>query len=120
MPGKFEDPIAAVEEATYLFTTGDTGTALLILKDVTQQTPQCFEAWHALAEIEYAAQRFSEALEAAEHAYKLQPEDIHINTTLSRIWVALENKERAEHFGAQARMLGWKETLSQPQATNNQ
>lgn len=120
MPEKFEDPITTVEEATYVFTLGDTPQALTLLRQALEKAPDCFEAWHALAEIHSHAKNYCEALNAAEQAYILQPVDIHINTTLSRIWVALDNKEKAEHFGAQARMLGWKATLSEPQRTHSE
>jgi len=33
---------------------------------------------------------------------------------LSRIWVEKGDKEKAEHHGAQARMLGWKDEIQNP------
>ena len=58
--------------------------------------------------------QYDEALTAAEKALKLAPEDIHIHTSLSRIWMERGDK-KAEHHGAQARMLGWKEQLRSPE-----
>ena len=50
----------------------------------------------------------------AEKAYALDDKDLHINTTLSRIWVQIGDQEKAEYYNAQARMLGWKEQLKDP------
>jgi Flp pilus assembly protein TadD len=55
-----------------------------------------------------------QALAAGLKARELNPNDIHINTSLSRIYMEMGDKPQAEHFGAQARMLGWKEDLKQP------
>ena len=76
--------------------------------------PELFEAWHALTEVYYSEGQYDAALKAAETAHGLRPDDIHINTSLSRIWVEKGDKDKAEHFGAQARMLGWKDELKSP------
>jgi Flp pilus assembly protein TadD len=55
-----------------------------------------------------------EALAAAEKALSLEPDDVHINTSLSRIWMERGDKTRAEEYGAKARMLNWKEELKDP------
>ena len=46
----------------------------------------------------------------------LQPADLFINTTLSRIWMERGDKARAEHYGAQAKIQSWKEQLKSPAA----
>ena len=56
---------------------------------------------------------FDKALESAEKAHTLQSDELHINTTLSRIWVEKGDKEKAEHFAAQVRMISWKEELNE-------
>ena len=73
-----------------------------------------FEAWHALAEVNLSLRRLDAALAAAEQAHALRPADLFINTTLSRIWVERGDKARAEHFGAQAKIGGWREQLKNP------
>lgn len=102
-----------IEDATYDFTMGDDPTAVLKLERALGLDQDSFEAWHALAEVHFAARRFKEALAAAERAHALRPDDIFINTSLSRIWMENGNKEEAEKFGAQARILGWKDELKQ-------
>ena len=103
-----------IDEATFDFTIGDAESAISKLRAVLEEAPESFEAWLALAEVLFAESDLTGALEAGEKAHQLRPEDIHINTSLSRIWVAKGDKDKAEHYNAQARMLGWKDELRQP------
>jgi len=105
----------AIEDATFDYTMGDNDTALAKLRRVTAAAPQSFEAWHALAEINFSLGRFDAALAAAEHAHALRPDDLFINTTLSRVWMEKGDKARAEHFGAQAKIQSWKDQLKNPE-----
>lgn len=100
-----------IEDATFAFSLGETATALTRLERATTAAPEAFEAWHALAEILFQAHRYDEALAAADRAHALQPDDLFVNTSLSRIWMEKGDKTRAEHFGARARILGWKDQL---------
>ena len=108
------DPQTLVEEGTLDFTLGDLPAALQKLNDALSVDPEFFPAHHALAEIYFSARDLPRALAAAKKAHQLQPGDIHINTSLSRIYMEMGDKAQAEHFGAQARMLGWKDELKQP------
>ena len=103
-----------IDDATFDFTLGDSESAITKLKRIPEANPESFAAWLALTEVLYSEGLQDAALEAAETAHQLNPEDIHINTSLSRIWVARGDKDKAEHFGAQARMLGWKDELKSP------
>ncbi|HYD00327.1 MAG TPA: tetratricopeptide repeat protein [Phycisphaerales bacterium] len=105
-----------IEDATFDYTMGDTDAALAKLARAAAAAPDSFEAWHALAEVNFSARRFDDALAAAEKAHALQPQDLFINTTLSRIWMEKGDKPKAEHFGAQAKIQGWKEQLKNPDA----
>jgi cytochrome c-type biogenesis protein CcmH/NrfG len=105
-----------IEDATADFALGDSTLALEKLSRATTSAPHSFEAWHALAEVNFSLRHFDAALEAAEHAHRLNPKDLFINTTLSRIWMEKGNKPKAEQFGAQAKILGWKEQLTNPDA----
>lgn len=100
-----------IEDATADYALGDTEAALAKLARATAEAPASFEAWHALAEVHFSVRRLDEALLAAERAHALRPTDLFINTTLSRIWMERGDKARAEHFGAQAKIQGWKEQL---------
>ncbi len=103
-----------IEDATADYALGDTDAALEKLARATAAHPASFEAWHALAEVNFSLRRLDAALAAAEQARTLRPADVFINTTLSRIWMERGDKARAEHFGAQAKMQSWREELQQP------
>jgi predicted Zn-dependent protease len=105
---------ALVDDATFDYTVGDGRAALAKLAHATTAAPDSFAAWHALAEINFSLRNLDAALAAAERAHALQPDDLFINTTLSRIWMERGDKARAEHFGAQAKIQGWKEQLKNP------
>lgn len=104
-----------IEEATFDYTLGDNDAALAKLARATAAAPAVFEAWHALAEINFSLRRFDDALAAAQQAHTLRPDDLFINTTLSRIWMEKGDKPMAEKFGAQAKILSWKDQLKNPE-----
>ncbi|MCC5807033.1 MAG: hypothetical protein JJU00_11960 [Opitutales bacterium] len=102
---------ALVEEAIFEFTMGGHDAALAKITEALAAEPNSFAAWHAKAEIHFDRRELDDALEAGNHAAALSPEDVHIHTTLSRIWMERGDKEKAEHHGARARVLGWKDQL---------
>ncbi|MEN9633089.1 MAG: hypothetical protein RL077_1493 [Verrucomicrobiota bacterium] len=104
-----------IEDATADYAIGDTDAALQKLAHATLSSPNSFAAWHALAEINFSVRHLDPALAAAERAHALQPADLFINTTLSRIWMERGDKAKAEHFGAQAKIAGWKDQLKNPE-----
>jgi Flp pilus assembly protein TadD len=113
-----DDVQALIDEATFDHVTGDSAAALEKLGRVTSSAPESAEAWHAVAEINLSLRRLDEALSAAERAHVLRKADPLIIATLSRTWMARGDKARAEHFGAMARMQGWKDELKGPEDSN--
>jgi predicted Zn-dependent protease len=109
-----DDLQTLIEDATADYALGDSDAALEKLTRATSAAPDSFEAWHALAEVNFSLRRLDAALAAGERAHALRPGDLFINTTLSRIWMERGDKARAEHFGAQAKIQGWKEQLQNP------
>jgi predicted Zn-dependent protease len=103
-----------IEDATADYAMGEADAALVKLARATTAAPDSFEAWHALAEVNFSLRRLDPALAAAERAHALQPGDLFINTTLSRIWMERGDKARAEHFGTQAKIQSWKDQLKNP------
>ena len=103
-----------IDDATLDFTLGESRVAITKLSRLKQTHPKSFGVWHALTEIYFSEGNYDAALQTGERALELCPTDIHINTSLSRIWVERGDKDKAEHFGAQARMLGWKDELKSP------
>ena len=102
-----------IDDASFDHAMGETAAALEKLGRATKAYPDSFEAWHALAEINFANRNLDEALKAAESAHKVRTDDLFINTTLSRIWMEKGDKAKAEHFGAQAKIQSWKEQLKE-------
>ncbi|HEY5228836.1 MAG TPA: hypothetical protein VIJ19_09850 [Opitutaceae bacterium] len=103
-----------IEEATFDYVSGDVPAALEKLGRATSDAPNSFEAWHAVAEVNLSLRRMDEALEAGDRAFALRKSDPLIIATLSRIWMERGDKAKAEHYGAMARVQGWKEELSAP------
>jgi cytochrome c-type biogenesis protein CcmH/NrfG len=103
-----------IEEATADYALGENELALKKLSEAVAARPESFEAWHALAEVNFSLRRLDAALSAGERAHALRPSDLFINTTLSRIWMERGDKARAEHFGAQAKIQSWKDQLKNP------
>lgn len=106
-----EEVQALIDDAAFAHATGDSRAAADKLARAAAAAPDAFEAWHALAEVRFSLRDFDAALAAAERAHALRPDDLFVNTTLSRIWMEKGDKAKAEHFGAQARIQGWKEQL---------
>jgi len=100
-----------IDDATYDYAMGEPDAALAKLRTAAQTAPDSFALWHTLAEIALGAGLAADALAAAEKAHALRPDDLLINTTLSRIWVERGDKTEAERYAAQAKILGWKEQL---------
>jgi len=107
--------LALADEAAFDFAMGDEPAALAKLNDAVAAAPACFEAWLAKAEVHFASRQFDDALAAGEQALALRPKDIHIHTSMSRIWMERGDKTKAEHHGAQARILGWGDQLKEPE-----
>lgn len=104
-----------IEDATADYALGENESALAKLAQATAAAPDSFEAWHALAEVNFSLRRLDAALAAADRAHALRPSDVFINTSLSRIWMERGDKAKAEHFGAQAKIASWKDQLKNPQ-----
>lgn len=105
---------ALVDEATFDYVSGEPEAALEKLGRATSECPDSFEAWHASAEINLNMRRLDDALAAAEKAHSLRKNDPLVIATLSRTWMELGDKAKAEHFGAMAKMQSWKDELSSP------
>ena len=107
--------LALAEEAAFDFALGDETAALSKLTAAVALDANCFAAWLAKAEVHFALHHYDEALAAGEQALGLRPKDIHIHTSLSRIWMERGDKTKAEFHGAQARILGWGDQLKEPE-----
>ena len=109
------NPQSLVDDATFEFTMGEHAAALDKLEQAVKLDPACFAAWHAMAEIQFDQGNYQQALEAGNIAVGIKEDDVHIHTSMSRIWMELGNKEEAEKHGARARVLGWRAQLKEPE-----
>jgi len=114
-----EEIESVIDDATFDYSMGDATTAIAKLSEATAAAPGSFAAWHALAEIQFSQRQIDAALQAAERAHAIRPDDTFINTTLSRIWMEKGDKPTAEKYGAQARILSWKDQLKSPQGQSD-
>lgn len=115
-----KDIESIIEDATYDFTMGDCEIAISKLETLLEDASDSFSGWHALCEIHYSEKNYEAALKAAEKAHALKADDLFINTSLSRIWLELGSKEKAESFGAQAKIASWKDQLKNPEASQDE
>ena len=102
-----------VQLAILDFTMGDYAAALEKLDSVLEVRPESFEALLAKTEVLYATERYQDALEVAEKAEQTTSEDVHLKTSLSRIWMQLGDTKTAEKYAAEAKMLTWKAEILQ-------
>lgn len=100
-----------IDDATFDFTMGEHESAIHKLEEALALEPENFDALHAMAEVHFDHGAHDKAADFAEKALAIRDDDIHLHTSLSRIWMELGDKVRAEHHGARARMLGWKHEL---------
>ena len=110
------NPHDLVEEATLDFSLGEEEAAERKLMSAVELSPDCLDAWRALAEVRLARRNLEGALAACEKALEVEPEDLTAKVSLSRILVAMGDKEGAEKATAEARVLGWKEELREDES----
>ena len=85
-----------IDDATLDFTLGESEAAIAKLSQLKKLIPSP-SVLHALTEI-YFSGDYDAALQTGERALALCPSDIHINTSLSRIWVERGDKDKAEFW----------------------
>lgn len=100
-----------IDEATFAHTMGDSDQAIALLAQVIDANPDSFDAWHTLAEVHFANGNYPAAGDAGLSALAIKEDDVHLHTSLSRIFMELGDKDTAEKHGARARVLGWKAEL---------
>ncbi len=105
---------ALVDDATFDYVAGDAEAALAKLAEATAAAPDSFEAWLATAEVNLSLHRLDAALAAGDRALAARKADPLAIATLSRIWMERGDKAKAEHYGAMARVQGWREELQSP------
>lgn len=75
--------------------------------------PDNTEVLHALAAAHMHGGELEEAIKVASRIVELDPEDHLVHTTLSMIYVRMEDIDAAEAEQAKARMKAWKQELKE-------
>ncbi len=78
--------------------------------------PAYLDAYHGIARACFEARQshpelLDKAITAAVKATELDPDDVTAYSTLSQCYVFKGDKDTAEHWGAKARVAGWKQQL---------
>lgn len=96
-----------------LFTQRRFDEAAAEFRKALEIDPSFTLALHGLARAQFEARDLDAAIETAKRIAELDPDDVTAYSTLSQCYVHKEDKEAAEHWGAKARMAGWKHQLRQ-------
>ncbi len=106
-----------IEEATFDYTMGANDDALAKLVRATAAAPGSFPRLARAGRDQFQpAQVRTPPSPRPTAAHGLRPDDLFINTTLSRIWMEKGDKAKAEHYGAQAKIQSWKDQIKNPEA----
>ena len=108
-----ENPISKVNEAIFAFSIGNDGEAESLLLDIISKSPTSLDAHRALAEVSLSLKKFEQAERACRQALEISPHDLTSCVSLARILVRKGDQKGAEDASAKARLLGWKEELSE-------
>ena len=74
--------------------------------------PEMADAWEALGVLYEKTDRLDDAIAATRKLLDVKPDEIMAHTNLSRFYMKLGDKEKAEEEQSQARVLGWKQELA--------
>ena len=102
-----------IEDAIFAFSIGSDVEAESLLLEIVAQYPYSLDAQRALAEVSLALKKLDQAEDACRKALGISPDDLTSVVSLARILVQKGDKEGAEVASAKARLLGWKEELSE-------
>ncbi|MFN7971416.1 MAG: tetratricopeptide repeat protein [Acidobacteriota bacterium] len=93
---------------------GENDKAIATFQEVLAQDPSHGEAVRALGMTYFRMGEYDKAVEAGKKLCELLPDDILAHTSLSMYYQKKNMIAEAEHEGAQARLLSWKEQLKNP------
>lgn len=102
------------DEGLTLAGDGENDRAIATFQSVLGQDPAHAEAVRALGMTYFRMGEYDKAIEAGKRLIEIVPEDILAHTSLSMYYQKKNMIPEAEHEGAQARLLSWKEQLKNP------
>lgn len=96
------------------FGEGQHADAVRVLTEALALDPDNAEIVRALAMTNFHMTHYDEAIKWGHRLTELLPDDVLARTSLSMAYMKKGLIKEAEHEGAQARILGWKEQLKNP------
>jgi Flp pilus assembly protein TadD len=96
------------DEAMFDFSRGDLDTAIAKLRAILEADPTHFDAQLALGMAYYRKGDYASALVEGHKAERLRPDDQLVHTNLSLFYLKAGDKAKAEHYGLQSRIAGWR------------
>ena len=101
------------DDAMFDYSRGDYDSAIGKFSAILAQEATHFDAQLSLAMAYYRKGNFATAIIEGHKAEKLRPNEQLVHTNLSLFYMKSGDKKTAEHYGAQARVASWKESLAQ-------
>jgi predicted Zn-dependent protease len=105
------------DDAMFDYSRGDYDCAVSKFDAILAENPAHFDAQLSLAMAHYRKGDFATAITEGHKAEKLRPNEQLVHTNLSLFYMKAGDKKTAEHYGAQARVASWKESLGQAKSS---
>ena len=102
------------DQGLTFFGEGQHDDAVRVLNEALALEPDNAEVVRALAMTCFHMTRYDDAIGWGKRLTELLPDDVLARTSLSMAYMKKGLIKEAEHEGAQARILGWKEQLKNP------
>jgi Flp pilus assembly protein TadD len=96
-----------MDDGSAAIAIGELDEAVTAFRRVTNEKPDYFDGWHALAMALYKLDRYEEAIVAGRRAADIDPNNQFAWSSLSLAYNANKQKEEAEAAGAKARIISW-------------
>jgi tetratricopeptide (TPR) repeat protein len=96
-----------MDDGSAAIAIGDLEEAVKAFRQVTDENPDYFDGWHALAMALYKLDRYEDAIAAGKRAAEIDPNNQFAWSSLSLAYNANKQKEEAEAAGAKARIISW-------------
>jgi len=107
------------DDAMFDFSRGELDSAIAKLRAILAADPAHFEAQLALGMAYFRKGDYATALEEGHKAERLRPDDQLVHTNLSLFYLKAGDKTRAEHYGLQSRIAGWRAEARAARAAQN-
>jgi len=107
-------PQEQYDDAMFDFSRADYPAAIAKLRALLAEQPAHFDAQLALGMALYRQGDYAAAIAEGHKAEQLRPKEQLVHTNLSLFYMKAGDKQKAEHYGLQARIAGWRENMTPP------